>query len=78
MRERIIGLDGVAGAGKTITLAVIRKGAEAAGYRVEGFAPTSRAAQKLGEAGIETPDFTGTSGARPAGGHGRAAVVCGR
>ena len=33
---------------------MIREGAEANGYRVEGFAPTSRAAQKLGEAGIET------------------------
>ena len=52
--EKIVGLDGVAGAGKTTTLAVIREGAEANGYRVEGFAPTSRAAQKLGEAGIET------------------------
>jgi conjugative relaxase-like TrwC/TraI family protein len=53
-RERIVGLDGIAGAGKTTTLAVIREGAELDGYRVEGFAPTSRAAQKLGEAGIET------------------------
>ncbi|HXY09066.1 MAG TPA: MobF family relaxase [Terriglobales bacterium] len=53
-REKIVGLDGVAGAGKTTTLAVIREGAELDGYRVEGFAPTSRAAQKLGEAGIET------------------------
>ncbi|HTT18924.1 MAG TPA: MobF family relaxase [Candidatus Sulfotelmatobacter sp.] len=53
-REKIVGLDGVAGAGKTTTLAVIREGAELEGYRVEGFAPTSRAAQKLGEAGIET------------------------
>jgi len=53
-REKIVGIDGVAGAGKTTTLAVIREGAEAEGYRVEGFAPTSRAAQKLGEAGIET------------------------
>lgn len=51
---KIVGLDGVAGAGKTTTLAVIREGAEANGYQVEGFAPTSRAAQKLGEAGIET------------------------
>ena len=33
---------------------MIREGAEAQGYRVEGFAPTSRAAQKLAEAGIET------------------------
>jgi ATP-dependent exoDNAse (exonuclease V) alpha subunit len=53
-RETIIALDGVAGAGKTTTLAVIREGAEIEGFRVEGFAPTSRAAQKLGEAGIET------------------------
>jgi conjugative relaxase-like TrwC/TraI family protein len=53
-RAQIVGLDGVAGAGKTTTLAVVREGAEQAGYTVEGFAPTSRAAQKLGEAGIET------------------------
>jgi ATP-dependent exoDNAse (exonuclease V) alpha subunit len=53
-REKIVALDGIAGAGKTTTLAVIREGVEIEGYRVEGFAPTSRAAQKLGEAGIET------------------------
>ncbi len=53
-REKMVGLDGVAGAGKTTTLAVIREGAEAQGYRVEGFAPTSRAAQKLADAGMET------------------------
>ncbi len=53
-REKIVGLDGVAGAGKTTTLAVVREGAEWAGYKVEGFAPTSRAAQTLGDAGIET------------------------
>jgi ATP-dependent exoDNAse (exonuclease V) alpha subunit len=49
-----VGLDGIAGAGKTTTLAVIREGAEAQGYTVEGFAPTSRAAQKLADAGMET------------------------
>lgn len=53
-REKIVGLDGVAGAGKTTVLSLIREGAEADGYRVEGFAPTSRAAQKLSEAGMET------------------------
>jgi conjugative relaxase-like TrwC/TraI family protein len=53
-REKIVGLDGVAGAGKTTTLAVVREGAEWAGYKVEGFAPTSRAAQTLADAGIET------------------------
>jgi conjugative relaxase-like TrwC/TraI family protein len=53
-REKMVGLDGVAGAGKTTTLAVIREGLEAQGYKVEGFAPTSRAAQKLADAGMET------------------------
>jgi len=53
-REKMVGLDGIAGTGKTTTLAVIREGVEAEGYKVEGFAPTSRAAQKLAEAGIET------------------------
>jgi hypothetical protein len=53
-QEKIVGLDGVAGAGKTTTLAVIREGAEANGYKVEGFAPTSRAAQQLNGAGMET------------------------
>ena len=53
-REKIVGLDGVAGAGKTTALSVVREGAEAEGYRVEGFAPTSRAAHKLAEAGMET------------------------
>ncbi len=50
-REKIVGLDGVAGAGKTTTLSVIREGVEREGYRVEGFAPTSRAAQQLSGAG---------------------------
>jgi ATP-dependent exoDNAse (exonuclease V) alpha subunit len=53
-REKIVGLDGVAGAGKTTTLSVVREGAEAQGYKVEGFAPTSRATHKLAEAGMET------------------------
>jgi conjugative relaxase-like TrwC/TraI family protein len=53
-REKIVGLDGIAGTGKTTTLTVIREGVEAEGYKVEGLAPTSRAAQKLAEAGVET------------------------
>ncbi|MEQ1761167.1 MAG: AAA family ATPase, partial [Vicinamibacterales bacterium] len=40
--------------GKTTALAAVREGAEWEGYRVEGFAPTSRAAQKLADAGIAT------------------------
>ena len=53
-RDQITALDGVAGAGKTTSLAAIRDGGEREGYRVEGFAPTSRAAQNLGEAGIKS------------------------
>ena len=53
-RDQVTALEGVAGAGKTTSLAAIREAAEREGYKVEGFAPTSRAAQKLAEAGIES------------------------
>src|SRR5229473_2526577 len=53
-RDQVTALEGVAGAGKTTSLGAIREAAERDGYKVEGFAPTSRAAQKLGEAGIES------------------------
>jgi conjugative relaxase-like TrwC/TraI family protein len=51
-RDRVQGIQGVAGAGKTTALDVIRVAAESSGYTVEGFAPTSRAAKQLGDAGI--------------------------
>jgi ATP-dependent exoDNAse (exonuclease V) alpha subunit len=51
--DRIQGIQGFAGAGKTTTLTVIRSAGEMQGYQVEGFAPTSRAARQLNEAGIE-------------------------
>jgi conjugative relaxase-like TrwC/TraI family protein len=51
--DRVHGIQGVAGAGKTTTLSVLRSAAESQGYEVEGFAPTSRAARQLNEAGIE-------------------------
>src|SRR2546430_15510833 len=47
-------LEGTAGAGKTPALAAVRDAAEREGYQVEGFAPTSRAAHKLAEVGIES------------------------
>ena len=50
--DRVQGLQGLAGTGKTTTLAVIRAGAERSGYAVEGFAPTSKAAHELREAGV--------------------------
>jgi conjugative relaxase-like TrwC/TraI family protein len=51
-RDQVLALDGVAGAGKTTVLAAVRDAAERQGYQVDGFAPTSRAAQQLAEAGI--------------------------
>jgi conjugative relaxase-like TrwC/TraI family protein len=53
-RDRVMALEGVAGSGKTTSLTAIREAAERHGYKVEGFAPTSRAAQKLSESGIES------------------------
>jgi conjugative relaxase-like TrwC/TraI family protein len=53
-KDRITGLEGVAGAGKTTSLAAVREAAECEGYAVRGLAPTSRAAQKLSESGIES------------------------
>ena len=52
-RDRIQGLQGRAGSGKTSVLETIREGAEKNGYAVEGFAPTSRAAKQLRDAGIK-------------------------
>ena len=57
--DRFQGIQGFAGSGKTTTLSVIRNAAEIQGYQVEGFAPTSRAARQLGEAGIESGTLQG-------------------
>src|SRR5712692_6305480 len=57
--DRIQGIQGFAGSGKTTTLTIIRSAAERQGYQVEGFAPTSRAARQLNEAGIEAGTLQG-------------------
>ena len=57
--DRIQGIQGFAGSGKTTTLSVIRSAAEMQGFQVEGFAPTSRAARQLGEAGVEAGTLQG-------------------
>lgn len=57
--DRVQGIQGYAGSGKTSTLAVLRTAAEAQGYEVQGFAPTSRAARQLREAGIEAGTLQG-------------------
>jgi len=57
--DRVQGIQGYAGTGKTTTLSVIRAAAESQGFAVEGLAPTSRAARQLGEAGVETGTLQG-------------------
>jgi len=57
--DHIQGIQGFAGSGKTTTLAAIRGAAERQGYQVKGFAPTSRAARQLNEAGIEAGTLQG-------------------
>jgi conjugative relaxase-like TrwC/TraI family protein len=57
--DRIQGIQGFAGSGKTTALTAIRSAAESRGYQVEGFAPTSRAARQLNEAGIEARTLQG-------------------
>jgi conjugative relaxase-like TrwC/TraI family protein len=53
-RDRVQALEGVAGGGKTTALIAVRLAAEREGFRVEGLAPTSRAAHQLSEAGIRS------------------------
>jgi conjugative relaxase-like TrwC/TraI family protein len=57
--DRIQGIQGFAGSGKTTTLSVIRGAAESQGFQVEGFAPTSRAARQLGDAGVHAGTLQG-------------------
>jgi conjugative relaxase-like TrwC/TraI family protein len=57
--DRIQGIQGYAGAGKTTALRVLRGAVEAQGFEVQGFAPTSRAARQLADAGIEAGTLQG-------------------
>ena len=58
-RDRVQGLQGFAGVGKSAALSAVREGAELNGYAVEGFAPTSRAARQLRDAGIPSDTLHG-------------------
>ena len=57
--DRIQGIQGYAGVGKTTTLTALRSAIEVQGYEVQGFAPTSRAARQLREAGIAAGTLQG-------------------
>lgn len=58
-RDVVQGLEGKAGVGKTTLLESMREAAEKRGYVVEGFAPTSRAANQLRDAGISADTLQG-------------------
>jgi len=57
--DRVQGIQGWAGSGKTSVLSSIRSAIEVQGYEVQGFAPTSRAARQLREAGVEAGTLQG-------------------
>jgi conjugative relaxase-like TrwC/TraI family protein len=57
--DRVQGIQGFAGAGKTSVLSAVRDAVEMQGYEVQGFAPTSRAARQLRETGIEAGTLQG-------------------
>ncbi len=52
--DRVIGLQGVAGSGKTTSLRLIRELIENEGFEARGLAPTSGAVNALREAGIQS------------------------
>jgi len=58
-RDVVQGLEGRAGVGKTTLLKSVREAAEKRGYVIEGFAPTSRAANQLRDAGISADTLQG-------------------
>src|SRR5579872_2717352 len=58
-QDRIQGVQGYAGTGKTTVLSVIRAAAESQGYSVEGLAPTSRATRQLAEARVDAGTLQG-------------------
>ena len=58
-RDRIQGLQGSAGVGKTTALKTVREAAQQRGMIVEGFAPSSRAAHQLRDAGINADTLQG-------------------
>jgi conjugative relaxase-like TrwC/TraI family protein len=57
--DRIQGIQGFAGSGKTTALTAIRSSAETQGYQVEGLAPTSRASRQLNGAGVHAGTLQG-------------------
>ncbi len=60
--DRIHGIQGFAGTGKTTALSVVRDAVKIQSYEVQGLAPTSRAARQLRDAGVEAGTLQGFLG----------------
>lgn len=52
-RDRVVGVQGRAGTGKTFMLAEVKAIAEANGFRLMGMGPSGRAVQELSDAGVD-------------------------
>ena len=52
--DRVVGVQGRAGTGKTFMLAEVKRIAEANGYKLMGVGPSGRAVQELTDAGVES------------------------
>ncbi|MEL7464769.1 MAG: MobF family relaxase [Pseudomonadota bacterium] len=52
-KDRVVGVQGYAGTGKTFMLSKVKAIAEKQGYEIVGLAPAHRAVKELGAAGIE-------------------------
>jgi ATP-dependent exoDNAse (exonuclease V) alpha subunit len=52
--DRVVGVQGGAGTGKTTALGIVREIAEQNGFEVRGLAPTSRARNALQESGVQS------------------------
>ena len=53
-RDRVVGVQGRAGTGKTFMLAEMKRIAEANGFNLVGLGPSGRAVQELTDAGVES------------------------
>ena len=52
--DRVVGIQGRAGTGKTFMLAEVKRIAEANGFKLMGLGPSGRAVQELADAGVES------------------------